>query len=382
MSKENSNNIAMVGMYGGMWREYNPGCFMIGHKTKLELQRRIPDSSIDIYSIDNRTHHEELEQETVCGLDINFFGREQQIQLLNGTLPKYDAVVLGGDIIWGGDDVVPDNDIFFLNSPQFLASNSPIVLFNCVHTFYDDVSIEEQRGKFERAVGRAAYTSVRTEAIQQRLKNLGLVGVEYIPDPVLDVDMNDFDKERHFLPVERDKPILGISVREKLSDDLLAAMQQVALDDFEVVVFPFSRQYKNLEAVQRVKNQFRNRFRYFEQYLDPVQSYQFIGELDMLLNDTYHGIIGAILHGKPFISLDVEAEPTSRKQQLLQTIGVEDRYNLRLAYDDPNNVITLSDSIPELMSKPVIYVPETMKNVRLSIQKHYDRMAQHIMQIR
>ena len=45
-----------------------------------------------------------------------------------------------------------------------------------------------------------------------------------------------------------------------------------------------------------------------------------------------------------FISLDVETELTSRKQQLLKTIGVEDRYNLRLRYNDPQNINTITEA--------------------------------------
>jgi len=81
-----------------------------------------------------------------------------------------------------------------------------------------------------------------------------------------------------------------------------------------------------------------------------------------------------------FISLDVETELTSRKQQLLKTIGVEDRYNLRLRYNDPQNVNTITEAVPELLVEPVIFVPETMEQVRLQIQNHYDSMARHIME--
>lgn len=380
MAKEQSPHIAIVGMYGGMWREYNPGCFMIGHKTKQELQKRITGGRIDAYSIDNKLSSQQIERESLYGFDINFFGREQQIDLLNNTLAEYDAIVVGGDIVWGGDDVVEDNDIFFVNSPDFLRSSKPAVLFNCVHTFYDDETIHEQRYKFAQAIKRATYTSVRTQAIQQRLERMGICNVHYVPDPVLDVDMSDFPNERVFLPTERDKPILGVSVRGKLSTDLLSVLGDLPLDDYEVVVFPFSRQYRNLETLRKVQATFGNRFQYFDQYLDPVQSYQFVGELDMFLNDTYHGIIASILHGKPFISLDVETELTSRKHQLLEAIGVDQRYNVRLAYSDPQNVSTIQNEVPGLLQEPVIIVPETMQAVKSQIQRHYDAMAQHIME--
>jgi len=379
-TKKATKKIAMVGMYGGMQREYNPGCFMVGQKTKKELQKRIPDAKIDVFSIDNKKVGQGIDREKMRDLELNFFGREEQLKLLNEKLSQYDAIVLGGDIIWGGDDVVADNDIFFVNSPQFLQSSKPIVLFNCVHTFYDDKQIEKQKKKFANAVSRAVYTSVRTKAIQKRLEDIGITGIEYVPDPVLDVDMNDFPREKLFLPTERDKPILGISIRDRLSKDLLDAMQELPLDDFDIVVFPYSRQYKNLETLRKIQERFGNKFKYFDQYLDPVQSYQFIGELDIFLNDTYHGVVASIVHGKPFISLDIETEVTSRKQQLLEAVGVDEKYNVRLLYDNPDNVSTLHNTIPDLIRQPLVYSPNTIQQIQAQIKNHYDKMAQHIIE--
>lgn len=378
--KKSSHNVALVGMYGGMWREYKPGCFMIGHKTKDELQKHIPDSNIDLYSIDNKKKGTGIDIETVCGIDLRFFGRESQINFLDSALTQYDAIVVGGDIVWGGDDVVEDNDVFFVDSPKFLQTKTPAVLFNCVHTFYDDEGIELQKEKFTRAVERASYVSVRTKAIQERLLRLGLTNIEFVPDPVLDMDVSSFPQNTQFLPTERDKPFMGISIRDRLSQELIDTLEASPFEDFEVVVFPYSRQYRNMETLEKVRKRFGSRFLYFDQYLDPVQSYQFIGELDLFLNDTYHGIIASILYGKPFISLDVEPEITSRKQQLLQTVGISEDYNIRLAYNHPQNAAKMINTIPGLLKKPIQHHAGTLMDIRTQIQKHYDRMAAIIIQ--
>jgi hypothetical protein len=34
--------IALAGMYGGMSRGYNPGCFLIGYVTRRALLSRVP----------------------------------------------------------------------------------------------------------------------------------------------------------------------------------------------------------------------------------------------------------------------------------------------------------------------------------------------------
>ncbi len=86
------------------------------------------------------------------------------------------------------------------------------------------------------------------------------------------------------------------------------------------------------------------------------------------------------IHGKPFISLDIETEVTSRKQQLLEAIGVDEKYNVRLLYDSPNNVSALHNAIPDLIRQPLVYSPNTLQHVQTQIKNHYDTMAQHIIE--
>lgn len=375
MELDRSQRIAMIGMYGGMWREFNPGCFMIAHKTKYELQKRLPDSEIDLFSIDNKSQKDVPQTVKVGELDLHFFGSDRQLEFLDSTIGSYDALVMGGDIIWGGDDVVQDNNIFFVNSPGFLASPAPTVLFNCVHTFYDDSTITEQKDKFLRANHRATYTAVRTPAIRDRLERLGLEAVHYVPDPVLDLDMHTFLPSSAILSIDRSKPLLGVSVRRKLAREFIKAMQQIDTSAFNVVVFPFSRQYDNLGALQEIRAAFGDAFYYFDRYLDPIQTYKLVGELDIFLNDTYHGNIASIIHRKPFISLDVEPELTSRKQQLLQTTAIEDRYNIRLTPRSLDNTKILIKHIPPLLQSPLRYNETAMQRIHDQIQDHFETMA-------
>lgn len=380
MEHEGPIRIGMIGMYGGMWREFNPGCFLIAHKTKQELQSRMPSAQVDIHSIDNKSRKELPQKVAIGGLKLCFFGSDEQQSFLDSTIDSYDALVMGGDIIWGGDDVVQDNDIFFVNSPKFLASKGPTVLFNSVHTFYDDDSINGEREKFRRAHERAAYTAVRTPAVRDRLTRLGLENVAYTPDPVLDLDIHTLPKASKFLTTKRDKPLLGISIRKKLAKDLIEALKQINTDAFNIVVFPFSRQYDNMEALEEIREAFGTAFDYFDTYLDPVQTYQLVGELDLFLNDTYHGNIAAIIHRKPFISLDVESEITSRKQQLFEVAALDQRYNVRLALDDRDNVASLVDEVPRLLASPLSYDKAAMRDVHNRVQTHFDIMANTIMQ--
>ncbi len=378
-SSSRRNHIALVGMYGGMWKEYNPGCYMIGYKTHQELQKRIPGAEIDIFSIDNKGEYEDIQTENLYGLPINYFSRRHQMRVLNEVLPTYDALVIGGDIVWGGDDVAPDNDIFFLNSEQFQGTRSPVVVFNAVHTFYTDENIDSQREKLEKAVGRAAYTSVRTEAIRDRLQRIGIEGVQFVPDPVLDLDPATFKGSLGDFPLpQSEKSVIGVSIREKLFGEIAGFLESVDLSKYAVLVFPYSRQYRQLETVMKLKDQFGTQLNYAETYLNPFESFDFIGKLDTLVTDTYHGLIAAIIQDVPVVSLDVEEEATSRKEQLFRQLGMSTYGNIRLAYNDPQNTGTLVTELSSLIPAPLSASKEYLTKAQSSIRTHYDTIAQII----
>jgi len=367
--------IALVGMYGGMWREYNPGCFWTGYKTYQEMRARFPHSHIDAYSIDNQMEEEHMPQENPCGLlPLRFFSREKQMELLEDILPQYDAVVMGGDIIWGGDDVVEDNPIFFAQSPTFLASEDPSLLFNCVHTFYEDEQILDMQETFRRACERASYISVRTQAIRERLKRIGIPqNIHYVPDIVLDCDLGPFLQSRP--RPESLKPTLGISVRSSLAQDLVEFLKRADLHNFDVSLFPFSRQYNNLKTVRHVKEAFRERYRYIETYGDPVESFLEVGDFDAVIVDTLHGITAAVLQNTTFVSLDVEQEQTSRKDQQLDALGIGKERNIRLNAHDGSALVDMADRIPDLLEQPCTVDRERLLAIRHIIQTHFDTMA-------
>lgn len=374
------HRIGMVGMFAGMWGEFNPGCFMLGIKTRHELEKRFPASLIDLYSIHNKLQGSVLMPVKQNGLNLTFFPREGQLNFLNDTLSQYNALVFGGDIIWGGDDVVEDNDIFFLKSPEFLATAKPVVAFNAVHTFYTDDNIAPEIEKFQDAALRASYTSVRTTAIRDRLIRHGVLNVDYCPDPVIDLSPDMLPESDPLPEIPRNgKPNLGVSIRGKLSDEVLQTLSALNLDDYNVVVFPYSKQYACLETVQKIKAVFGDKFHYLEEYLDPVQSYKYIGQLDYTIQDTYHGIIASILYNKPFISLDVEPEYTSRKQQLLELLGIDQKYNIRLiSGKTAENIGVLKSSIPELLGQELRMDPVKVAEARTRIRNHFDRIAEVI----
>lgn len=52
--------IAMIGIYGGMERDFNPGNVLIAYYSKREIEKRLKFASIDIYSLDFSIHNPKI----------------------------------------------------------------------------------------------------------------------------------------------------------------------------------------------------------------------------------------------------------------------------------------------------------------------------------
>jgi polysaccharide pyruvyl transferase WcaK-like protein len=358
----------MIGMYGGYYRgDYNPGCIMICLKTYQELKKRIENCEIDIFSIDNKTEDNEIIKEHKDGLDINFFPAKQGVSLLNSTFSKYDALVIGGDVIWS--DYFEKSGIFFINSESFLATKKPLVLFNCVHRFN---SVETKEDLFINIQKRSNYIAVRTNFFKDELNKIGIDNVKAIPDPVLDLDLKKIDKK-----VNR-KPLIGISVSIKLCDPLISILNHSDLSRFDVCFYPYSRQYDNHITVMAIRSFFGDKFSYVLEYKDPVETFEMIAGFDISVSDTYHGTIAALIQNVPFVCINTEPPVSSRITHLLKPFKLENQ--IVSTYPEPGESEdeTFNRCLREfnmLINDPPRVNDDQLKDVKKLIQKHFDDMA-------
>ena len=366
--------IALLGLYGGPFREYNPGCFMIAWQALRELKKRIPDAQFDLYSIDNFAPYEGFQVEEERGITLRFFGREHQMSLLENELASYDLLVVGGDIVWGG---VPglDNDIFLLNSQAFLERSAPVVAFNSVYSFYTSETFGEAREKFANACNRAKYVSVRTTYMKKMLEDHGIENVSFVPDPVLGLDMSVFDGTAPAVKLPASsKPTLGISISALSVYELIETLRNVDLSGFDVWLYPYTRQFHTIETVLRVKKAFGSRFNYIEQYLDPVENFRLIGQFDVSLNDTLHGTIAAMIQGVSFIVLNGEDMRISRLEHLLSLFGMGGEM-MRQSESFPENVADWTERLPRFLNNPLRVADGDLARVRAMIEEHFDNIA-------
>ena len=358
----------MIGMYGGYYRgEYNPGCIMICIKTYQELKKRIENCEIDIFSIDNRTVADEIVREHKDGLDINFFPARQGVSLLNSFLSAYDALVIGGDVIWSEE--YEKSGIFFINSDSFLAAEKPVVLFNCVHRF---TSVMTNENLFINIQNRSRYIAVRTSYLKNELAEIGVSNVKAIPDPVLDLELKKINKKIN------KKPILGISVSFILSESLISILHQSDLSGFDVCFYPYSRQYFNLGTVMAIKDIFGEKFSYITDYKDPLETFELIAGFDISVSDTYHGTIAAIIQNVPFVCINTEPPVSSRITYLLKPFNLENQIVSTYREPGESDAELFNRCLQDfnaLINNPPRVTDDQLKEVKQLIQKHFDDMA-------
>jgi polysaccharide pyruvyl transferase WcaK-like protein len=367
--RNTTKKIAMIGMYGGYYRgDYNPGCIMIGVKTYQELKKRIENCEIDVFSIDTKTKNDGIVWEHKDGLDINFFPAREGVSLLNSIFAGYDALVIGGDVIWS-KEYEEEGKIFFLDDESFLATKKPVVLFNCVHRFD---SVETKENLFKHIEQRSAYIAVRTEFFKNELNKIGIDRVKALPDPVLDLELKKVNKR----PTK--KPLIGISVSLKLCDALIAVLKHSDLSEFDVCFYAYSRQYDNHVTVMKMRSVFGDRFSYIVDYKDPMETFEMIAGFDISVSDTYHGTIAAIIQNVPFVCINTEPRVSSRKTWLLKPFQLEDR--IVSTYPEPGEgdmeiANRCFQEFNALISNPPRVEDSQLKNVKKLIQKHFDDMA-------
>ncbi|MFY0536161.1 polysaccharide pyruvyl transferase family protein [Nannocystis pusilla] len=169
---------------------------------------------------------------------------------------------------------------------------------------------------------------VRTEYVRDALRELGCADkVAFCPDPTLSLDLHEVLRGIEVPRLKRDKKILGLSVMAHFIEGIVDAIAADAdfLDEYDLWIYPYSRQYNHIEAVLRIQQKYGNRFHYIERYQDPLATVALMAQFDASINDTYHGTIAALLAGIPFLVIDREDEVRSRSRNLLRLFSREDR---------------------------------------------------------
>ena len=406
----NQPRIALMGVYAGLFREYNPGCVLILKKALHELGKRM-NASFQPFSLDSMSEHSGVETEEIHGHAIRIFSRNPaSLAKVEQELLGYDGIMIGGDVLWGGPiawgaaDVKYDSralflHIFLLNAfPAVLAAKMPVA-YNCVHSYpLSDGSrplSDHERSMFIAACQRASYIAVRTEHIRSQLNKLGQEHIQCVPDPVLDLEwenLGTWEIEPRMTAVFRElqgarKKTLGISVAPSRARYLIQALKQIDISDFDVWVYPFSRYYNNMESVYLFKAAFGSRCRYIEHYIDAFDVCKLVGTFDVNVNDTMHGTVAALALGKSGITMEhdkLSAPGATKMEPTLKYAGLE-RGMIRLPFNIPElevsdaeyteNVGHVTAELKAMLERQPRADMATLAVTKKRIQQHFDEMA-------
>jgi Polysaccharide pyruvyl transferase len=370
-------------------RRKNPGCFLILEAALQALEQRLPNTLFDIYSEDAIARFQGLREEVVHDRVLRFFSSQWGTTLLETILASYDALILGGDIILAPP---PSPSVFLLESSVFQQSPGPPVFYNAAHTALsaDEILDGPHSERFRDLCNRSSYVGVRTEYARDALRTLGYADrVVFCPDPTLSLDLNRLIHGIDVTPLKREKKVLGISIMAHLIEALADAIAADAgvREEFDVWIYPYSRQYNHIESVLRIRQRYGEMFHYIDRYRDPLETVALMSQFDASINDTYHGTIVALLLGIPFLVIDREDAARSRNRSLLRLVSREDcimASRLHGFTDEADNLL-LGDALVErwsgalrrLRASPLRSTTD-LSAARALIDAHFDRIAHGI----
>lgn len=164
--------IAMVGIYGGVNRDFNPGNVLIAYYTKRELIRRINNAVIDIYSLDcsmkQGMEYVTCFENKPYEMKICFFANSWGEELCSLLNQEYDSVILGGDIIIGLSDV------FFLENLTLRKKHPPIFINGVSSLWRPQLISDYQKEKLNMLAKECVYIAVRENYVKEVFRSCNL----------------------------------------------------------------------------------------------------------------------------------------------------------------------------------------------------------------
>lgn len=374
------NKIAMIGIYGGIERDFNPGNVMIAYYTYVECIKRIKNVEIDVFSLDFTSTKT---METVSCFEnadfkflVTFFSEDMALYLFECITKSYSLVILGGDIILGLSNV------FFLEDIISKKEHPPIIM-NCVSTLWRSHLISlRQKEKVRLLAEHCEYIAVREHYVKQLLIDCGVSKeIRIVPDPVLLHCSSDWETSDNvqalFSEFKRSKKkIVGISecwVKEKYLVEGL--IKSKAINECSVLFFPYSKRYHHKETVEKYRRILGKYCKYIEEYLNPWETFSLISNLDFCICNALHNCIAALTTGIPFLGIDPSPFFESRHTEILlkKDLLAGSILKLGVIENDHNGETIKLALIRFLQDKNLVF---DCTREREALKEHFDTISQ------
>jgi len=276
----------------------NTGDIIVGAATRQQVAARVPSMEAIVLSPDLPHSLWRHEWEGIRRVD--------PADKAGAFADDLDAVVIGG-----GGILMP-----LPGFDAFLARGKAPSAWNGVcsqSTPWFDPTLGAFYAEVRAACARLRYVSVRNHTTARLVRHAGWDGpLEIVPDASLAFEAPPDPKVVTELARASDKPLVGLSVGNSLLDgraarfytELLAELSRLASTGaIELIVFPFGRIYGDVELARRVVQAIPSA-RLVGATLDPVQTWQLVGKLDLCICARLHAALAAYAQGVAFLVMD------------------------------------------------------------------------------
>jgi hypothetical protein len=231
------------------------------------------------------------------------------------------------------------------------------------------------------ACERLRYVSVRNTTTARLVRHCGWEGpLEIVPDASLAFEAPPDAAVARELARATDRPLVGLSVGNSLLDgraarfyaELLGELEKLAAAGaIELVVFPFGRIYGDVELARRAASAMPHA-RVVGTALDPTQTWQLVGKLDLCVCARLHAALGAYAQNVPFLVLDEylsDTTGTSKIRDFIVDRELEASYLCPFVGARPGARVNLA--LAE--RKPAT---ASLAADRAALARHFDRMTE------
>ncbi|MCI9388022.1 MAG: polysaccharide pyruvyl transferase family protein [Lachnospiraceae bacterium] len=372
--------IAMIGIYGGMERDFNPGNVLIAYYSKREIEKRLKFASIDIYSLDFSIHNITQKKccfgETPFKMEITFFSTNKIDELCELFCAKYQAVVIGGDIVIGLSDV------FFLNK-LISQKKRPMILLNVVSSLWRSHLVSEtQKSNLRRMADSCEYISVRENYVKDLMKMCGVEKtINVIPDPVVLHQKGEWDTPEevsNFISElkKQGKKIVCISECFLHTRDMVEALiKSSVIKECTVLFFAYSRRYNHSNKAKEYKSILNEHCCCFLDYLNPWAAYSMIENINLCVSNAYHCCVAAITSGIPFIGIDPSPFESSRHTDILCDKEQLEKSILKVeVVNNDHSGVSLQKYFEKYL-KNELHFHFDLSQERQKVEEHFDQMC-------
>jgi polysaccharide pyruvyl transferase WcaK-like protein len=233
---------------------------------------------------------------------------------------EYDSLIIGG----GGLLIpVPEFEPLLMEEVSVNPAQLPKTIWNALGSQWTplaDPQLTEWYAKVRRAAERVDYISVRSQTTRRLLERVGCPPerIHLVPDPVISLKIDNLaeigNQLRETLGLDRDRPVIGISVGPELTREplkeflghLAGALNQIKTSwprDAQIIIFPFGLMYGDGPACKQLA-ELCPRSLLVEKPLTALEIWALVSLLDAYLTVRYHGVIAGLAHGVPTLALD------------------------------------------------------------------------------